>query len=143
MINLAHWRGGIRRARKAPLLAALLLSVIAHAVTLAGGWLQMPSKKTVTEPPPLQARLQTAPAVVPVPTTILSAVTVTAESELALELLPKIRLLAVKLTVPVPEVTRLTVFLSVTAPSASTFRFLPEANVMSVSRFTLSVPSSP
>ena len=66
MSDLAHWCGGIRRARKAPLLAALLLSLIAHAVTLTGGWLQMPSTKTATEPPPLQAQLQAAPAVSPV-----------------------------------------------------------------------------
>lgn len=50
--------------RPTALWAALLLSVLAHAVTLGGGWLQLP--KHDDAPPPLMARLEpAAPAVRP------------------------------------------------------------------------------
>ncbi len=46
------------------LLIALTLSALAHAFTLAGGWLRLPAQ--TTEPPPLQARLERLPDVTPV-----------------------------------------------------------------------------
>lgn len=59
-----------RRLRAAPLLVALTLSVLTHAITLAGAWLRLP--QTPAEPPPLMARLEpaapvAAPAAAPVP----------------------------------------------------------------------------
>ena len=53
------------RKRSAPLLAALLLSLVAHAITLSGGWLHLPQDTDKADPPPLRARLQPAPAAVP------------------------------------------------------------------------------
>jgi hypothetical protein len=59
----------VRPARTAPLLGALALSVLAHAVTLSGSWLQLP--QNAADPAPLMARLQpaapAAPAVIPPP----------------------------------------------------------------------------
>ncbi len=43
------------------LLVALMLSALAHALTLSGGWMHLPFKSS--EPPPLQARLQHLPDV--------------------------------------------------------------------------------
>lgn len=54
-----------KRTRVTPLWAALLLSVLAHAVTLSGSWLRLP--QTEADPPPLLARLQPAPPVKPAP----------------------------------------------------------------------------
>lgn len=51
------------RPRAAPLWAALLLSVLAHAVTLSGSWLHLP--RTQPDPKPLLARLEPAPPVTP------------------------------------------------------------------------------
>lgn len=57
----------MRHTRTAPLLAALALSVVAHAITLSGGWLQLP--QSPADRAPLMARLQpaapAAPAVIP------------------------------------------------------------------------------
>ena len=47
------------------LLIALILSALAHALTLSGGWLHLPGK--ATEPPPLQARLDPLPEIAPPP----------------------------------------------------------------------------
>ncbi len=59
----------MRRTRTAPLLGALVLSALAHAVTLSGSWLRLP--QTQGDPVRLMARLQpvtpAAPAVVPPP----------------------------------------------------------------------------
>jgi hypothetical protein len=54
-----------RSLRTRPLLVALALSALAHALTLTGGWLAMPSQA----PPltPLQARLERLPEMVPPP----------------------------------------------------------------------------
>jgi hypothetical protein len=46
----------MKRTRTAPLLAALALSVLAHAITLSGNWLRLP--QTQADPPPLTARLE-------------------------------------------------------------------------------------
>ena len=55
----------MRRTRTAPL-AALALSVLAHAVTLSGDWLRLP--QTQAHPPPLMVRLEPlAPAAIPLP----------------------------------------------------------------------------
>lgn len=53
---MTYWR---TRARATPLLAALLLSVLAHAITLSGDWLRLP--QAATDPPRLLARLEPAP----------------------------------------------------------------------------------
>ncbi|HTE15616.1 MAG TPA: DUF3108 domain-containing protein [Burkholderiales bacterium] len=54
----------MKRARATPLWTALLLSALAHAITLSGGWLQLP--QTRADPPPLMARLELAtPAIKP------------------------------------------------------------------------------
>ena len=54
----------MRHTRTAPLLAALALSVVAHAITLSGGWLQLPPSPA--DRAPLMARLQpAAPAATP------------------------------------------------------------------------------
>ncbi len=45
------------------LLVALMLSALAHALTLSGGWMSLPFK--AAEPPPLQARLEHLPEVTP------------------------------------------------------------------------------
>lgn len=47
------------------LLVALILSALAHALTLSGGWLLLPPNPP--EPPPLQARLQRLPVLTPSP----------------------------------------------------------------------------
>ncbi len=54
------------RTRAAPLLVALALSMAAHALTLTGSWLRMPSLQAANESlsgPPLAAQLQPAPPV--------------------------------------------------------------------------------
>lgn len=51
------------RARVTPLLVALALSVVAHAMTLTGGWFRLPSPQRANDPPPLMAKLQPAPPV--------------------------------------------------------------------------------
>ncbi len=51
----------MKRARTAPLLMALMLSVLAHAVAMTGGWLHLPQGKDKANPPPLLARLEPAP----------------------------------------------------------------------------------
>jgi hypothetical protein len=60
-----------QRARIAPLLAALALSALAHAITLGGVWLRLP--QAPAEVTPLSVRLETAPrvatATTPVPRT--------------------------------------------------------------------------
>jgi Protein of unknown function (DUF3108) len=48
------------------LLLAFALSVMAHAVTLTGGWLRLPSTQKAVAPPPLMARLQPVPVKVTV-----------------------------------------------------------------------------
>jgi len=45
------------------LLVALVLSALAHALTLSGGWLQLPSSPP--DAPPLEARLQRLPEITP------------------------------------------------------------------------------
>ncbi len=56
------------RPRAAALWVALLLSVLAHAVTLGGSWLHLPKQDAA--PPPLMARLEpAAPPVAPPPAT--------------------------------------------------------------------------
>ncbi len=50
----------MKRTRSSSLLAAMTLSVLAHAVTLSGGWLSLPSEQTRADPTPLLARLQPA-----------------------------------------------------------------------------------
>jgi len=50
-------------SRLRPLLIALLLSALAHALTLAGGWLALPAH--APDPLPLQARLERAPQIPP------------------------------------------------------------------------------
>ena len=63
-----------RHAPAAPLLAALALSVLAHAFTLSGGWLQLPQQQA--DPAPLQASLRAlAPAPPPAPTPVHAKVT--------------------------------------------------------------------
>ncbi len=60
---------GLKRARATPLLLALLLSTLAHALTLASGWLRVPVAEERAAAAPLLARLepmQTAP-VMPAP----------------------------------------------------------------------------
>jgi hypothetical protein len=47
------------------LVVALILSALAHALTLSGGWLLLPPN--TPEPPPLQARLQRLPELTPSP----------------------------------------------------------------------------
>ena len=54
-----------RRARPYPLLAALAVSALAHALMLTGGWLKPPF--TAPDPPPLQARLERLPEVIAAP----------------------------------------------------------------------------
>jgi hypothetical protein len=57
----------MKRTRSAPLLAALALSVLAHAVTLSGNWLRLP--QTQADPTPLTARLEPMkPEAAPPPT---------------------------------------------------------------------------
>ena len=46
----------MKRTRATPLLAALTLSVLAHAFTLSGGWLHLSQPQS--NPPPLMARLE-------------------------------------------------------------------------------------
>ena len=46
------------------LLVALVLSAVAHALTLSGGWLRLPS--TAPDAPLLQARLERLPEIIPV-----------------------------------------------------------------------------
>ena len=53
-----------RSTRIRPLLIALIVSALAHAVTLSGGWLQLPF--SAPDPPPLQARLEHLPEIPPV-----------------------------------------------------------------------------
>ena len=57
---MTYWR---TQARATPLLATLVLSVLAHAITLSGGWLRLP--QTPAEPLPLLARLEPAPLTPP------------------------------------------------------------------------------
>ena len=52
-----------QRSRAAPLLAALALSVLVHAVTLSGGWLRL--TQTPADQPPLLVRLE--PVITPAP----------------------------------------------------------------------------
>ncbi len=61
------------RTRATPLLVALVLSLVAHAVTLTGGWLHLPSTQPANDPPPLLAKLQPAPPAVAQPS-VASAV---------------------------------------------------------------------
>ncbi len=49
--------------RMRPLLIALAVSALAHALTLSGGWLHMPFN--TPDPPPLQARLEHLPEIPP------------------------------------------------------------------------------
>ena len=55
---MTDWR---TRARATPLLVALMLSVLAHAITLSGGWLRLPQ----TPADPLLVRLEPAPLTPP------------------------------------------------------------------------------
>ncbi len=49
----------MKRARTAPLWGALLISVLAHAITLSGRWIALP--QTQADPPPLLVRLAPVP----------------------------------------------------------------------------------
>ena len=53
------------RIRLLPLLAALAISALAHALMLTTGWLKLPF--TAPEPPPLQARLERLAEIPPAP----------------------------------------------------------------------------
>lgn len=57
---MTDWR---TRARATPLLAALVLSVLAHAITLSGDWRRLP--QTAADPLPLRAQLEPGPLTPP------------------------------------------------------------------------------
>jgi hypothetical protein len=59
------------RTKLLPLLTALAVSVLAHALMLTGGWLTLPFN--APEPPPLQARLERLPEIPPLPPPAKSA----------------------------------------------------------------------